>query len=142
MPAPGAAHTNPQVVRGYMGADGNMVPCKRGDRVKHGAHLRLQHLETGKWLHSHSHRSPLSNNYEVSAFGKADESNTNDNWVVDAQGKQFWERGAKARGAAPGLMRDLPDLYFAVPAAGESLCTTSRPMRAHQAGAAGTGRRK
>lgn len=82
-----------------MGGDGKVVPCKRGEPVRHGAHLRLQHLETGKWLHSHSHRSPLSNNYEVSAFGKADESNSNDNWVVDAQGKAFWERGSKARSA-------------------------------------------
>lgn len=95
-----------------MGSDGNMVPCKRGERVKHGAHIRLQHLETGKWLHSHSHRSPLSNNYEVSAFGKTDESNSNDNWVVDAQGADFWQRGSKARD--PPVHREhrrLPDSF-------------------------------
>ena len=66
--------------------------------------VRLQHLETRRWLHSHSHLSPLSGRVaeaqlvrcaayshywprvtarrqqEVSAFGDEKQSNTNDNW--------------------------------------------------------------
>ena len=66
-----------------------------------GSRIRLQHLETRRWLHSHSHLSPLSGRVaqaqpprrgssrgrntarrqqEVSAFGDENQSNTNDNW--------------------------------------------------------------
>ena len=71
-----------------------------------GTRIRLQHLETRRWLHSHSHLSPLSGHVaqaqrhafrtaarshgslhhsarrqqEVSAFGDDNQSNTNDNW--------------------------------------------------------------
>lgn len=31
--------------------------------------IRLQHLNTGRFLHSHLFTSPLSGNQEVSAFG-------------------------------------------------------------------------
>jgi dolichyl-phosphate-mannose--protein O-mannosyl transferase len=30
--------------------------------------IRLQHAGTNKFLHSHQHSSPLSNQYEISAF--------------------------------------------------------------------------
>ena len=32
----------------------------QGTRVSKGMRIRLQHLETRRWLHSHSHLSPLS----------------------------------------------------------------------------------
>ena len=54
--------------------------CAQGVRIAHGGLIRLQHLETRKWLHSHSHRSPLSNQQEVSAYGDENTSNTNDHW--------------------------------------------------------------
>ena len=41
-----------------------------------GSLLRLQHLATGKFLHSHSFSSPLSSNQEVSAFGENGTQNT------------------------------------------------------------------
>lgn len=34
-----------------------------------GSVIRLQHLQTRLFLHSHNFRSPLSNNQEVSCFG-------------------------------------------------------------------------
>jgi hypothetical protein len=34
-----------------------------------GSVVRLQHLQTHLFLHSHNFRSPLSNNQEVSCFG-------------------------------------------------------------------------
>jgi len=39
---------------------------KQGDAVKSGATIRLQHMKTRKWLHSHLHASPISGNLEVS----------------------------------------------------------------------------
>ncbi|KAJ3080162.1 Stromal cell-derived factor 2-like protein 1, partial [Rhizoclosmatium hyalinum] len=43
--------------------------CKRGQPVKCGDSVRLQHINTKNRLHSHAHVSPLSNNQEVSAYG-------------------------------------------------------------------------
>ena len=37
--------------------------------IECGSVLRLQHLTTHLFLHSHNFRSPLSNNQEVSCFG-------------------------------------------------------------------------
>lgn len=39
---------------------------KQGDAIKSGAIIRLQHMRTQKWLHSHLHASPISGNLEVS----------------------------------------------------------------------------
>lgn len=41
-----------------------------------GTTIRLEHLATGKNLHSHHFPSPLSNNQEVSAFGENGEGDT------------------------------------------------------------------
>jgi dolichyl-phosphate-mannose--protein O-mannosyl transferase len=40
-----------------------------------GPTLGLQHVATKKWLHSHVHQSPISQNQEVSCYGGADDSN-------------------------------------------------------------------
>lgn len=42
--------------------------AKQGDTIANGAIIRLQHMRTRKWLHSHLHASPLSGNLEVSTF--------------------------------------------------------------------------
>nr|CAD7443716.1 unnamed protein product [Timema bartmani] len=55
--------------------------CNRGQAIKCGDVIRLQHLGTLKNLHSHHFSSPLSGNQEVSAYG--------DEKVCDGQ---FWER--------------------------------------------------
>ncbi|KAJ0790303.1 putative Mir domain superfamily protein [Helianthus annuus] len=39
---------------------------KPGDNIKSGSVIRLQHMRTRKWLHSHLHASPISGNLEVS----------------------------------------------------------------------------
>ncbi|MFS7940450.1 putative Mir domain superfamily protein [Helianthus anomalus] len=33
---------------------------KPGDNIKSGSVIRLQHMRTRKWLHSHLHASPIS----------------------------------------------------------------------------------
>jgi dolichyl-phosphate-mannose--protein O-mannosyl transferase len=73
--------------------------CERGGSVKHGTKIRLQHANTRAWLHSHPHRSPLSGNQEVSAYGNDDVSNSGDEWVVEltSGAGANWVRGKKVR---------------------------------------------
>eukprot|EP00842_Homolaphlyctis_polyrhiza_P001380 jgi/Hompol1/2242/HPOL_005898-RA len=70
----------------------NPSPCLRGRAIRCGESIRLQHLATGKFLHSHGDiPSPISGNQEVSAFDRPD---TGDNWkviCVDPKSK-FWAR--------------------------------------------------
>lgn len=39
--------------------------AKQGAPIKSGTIIRLQHMRTRKWLHSHLHMSPISGNQEV-----------------------------------------------------------------------------
>lgn len=39
--------------------------CAQGTPIKSGQEIRLQHIATRRWLHSHRFSSPLSNNQEV-----------------------------------------------------------------------------
>ncbi|WRX34894.1 MIR motif - like 1 [Theobroma cacao] len=41
---------------------------KQGETIPSGTIIRLQHMRTRKWLHSHLHASPISGNLEVSIF--------------------------------------------------------------------------
>lgn len=62
--------------------------------LRHGDIIRLQHVATDRFLHSHPIAPPISNKekqYEVSAYGSAinNSSDSNDNWrieIVDAKG--------------------------------------------------------
>lgn len=54
------------------------------------------HLDTGKNLHSHLHKSPLSGQQEVSAFGDNTSGDTGDHWKVVIDGK-YWKRGETIR---------------------------------------------
>ncbi|KAF9974855.1 Stromal cell-derived factor 2-like protein 1 [Actinomortierella ambigua] len=61
-----------------MGAHGHT--CERGEPVPCGSTIRLRHVNTRKFLHSHGqHRSPMSGGYEVSAYDGMDQG---DNWIV------------------------------------------------------------
>lgn len=72
--------------------------CSQGDQISSGQAIRLQHMATRKWLHSHLHASPLSNNYEVSAFGDDGQSDTGDHWKVEIDGKgKVWKQDHKVR---------------------------------------------
>ncbi|CAI5439259.1 unnamed protein product [Caenorhabditis angaria] len=56
---------------------------KRGEAIKCDSKLRLKHLTTGTFLHSHHFTAPLSKQHqEVSAFGSESESDSGDDWVV------------------------------------------------------------
>lgn len=72
--------------------------CGQGEALANGAQFRLQHLQTRKWLHSHNHQSPISQNQEVSAFGGEEESNEGDNWKIElSAGDTEWRRDKKVR---------------------------------------------
>ncbi|XP_037080260.1 stromal cell-derived factor 2-like [Pollicipes pollicipes] len=73
-----------------MGASGKH--CDRGEPLPCGTKLRLQHLTTKKFLHSHHFSSPLSRNQEVSAFGTKGEGDSGDNWELVCSGDD-WRRG-------------------------------------------------
>ncbi|XP_074000171.1 stromal cell-derived factor 2 [Rhodnius prolixus] len=66
-------------------------PSARGEPVKCGDKIRLQHLSTSKNLHSHHFSSPLSGNQEVSAYGVNGEGDSGDHWVVLCS-SEFWNR--------------------------------------------------
>jgi MIR domain len=74
------------------------VPCPQGEFIKKGRQLRLQHVGTKKWLHSHLHRSPLSGQQEVSAYGSSQQSDSGDNWLVTWDGNNaHWDTNMKVQ---------------------------------------------
>eukprot|EP00212_Chloropicon_laureae_P006072 CAMPEP_0197490262 /NCGR_PEP_ID=MMETSP1311-20131121/4846_1 /TAXON_ID=464262 /ORGANISM="Genus nov. species nov., Strain RCC856" /LENGTH=232 /DNA_ID=CAMNT_0043034747 /DNA_START=92 /DNA_END=786 /DNA_ORIENTATION=+ len=82
------------VVRGLAGEDAE--PCLQGTLITKGRKLRLQHMASGRWLHSHHITSMISNNQEVSCFGGADESDDSDVWHVTWNGGgKYWAKSDK-----------------------------------------------
>ncbi|KAJ6246101.1 dolichyl-phosphate-mannose--protein mannosyltransferase [Anaeramoeba flamelloides] len=64
--------------------------CKKGKKIKNGKVIRLEHVETGKNLHSHSgHRSQSSKQQEVTGFGTDGIGDGNDNWKIEFDGKKL-----------------------------------------------------
>lgn len=71
---------------------------KQGDAIKSGTIIRLQHMRTKKWLHSHLHASPISGNLEVSCFGGDGESDTGDYWRLEIEGSgKTWRQDQRIR---------------------------------------------
>ncbi|KAK8965606.1 Stromal cell-derived factor 2-like protein [Platanthera guangdongensis] len=71
---------------------------KQGDAIPHGTIIRLQHMRTQKWLHSHLHASPISGNLEVSCFGGGGQSDTGDFWRVEIEGSgKTWKQDQRIR---------------------------------------------
>ncbi|KAK8610178.1 hypothetical protein V6N13_081345 [Hibiscus sabdariffa] len=72
--------------------------AKQGDTIPDGAVIRLQHMRTRKWLHSHLFQSPISGNLEVSCFGGESESDTGDYWrlIIEGDGNT-WKQDQRIR---------------------------------------------
>ncbi|XP_072979087.1 stromal cell-derived factor 2-like protein [Typha angustifolia] len=71
---------------------------KQGDAIQSGTIIRLQHMSTRKWLHSHLYASPISGNIEVSCFGGDGESDTGDHWKLEVEGSgKTWRQDQKVR---------------------------------------------
>ncbi|XP_020699008.1 stromal cell-derived factor 2-like protein [Dendrobium catenatum] len=72
--------------------------ARQGDVISHGTIIRLQHMTTRRWLHSHLHASPLSDNLEVSCFGGDDETETGDHWKLEIEGAgKIWKQDQRIR---------------------------------------------
>ncbi|KAL6839168.1 hypothetical protein ACP4OV_031059 [Aristida adscensionis] len=72
--------------------------AKQGDPIAHGTVVRLQHMRTRKWLHSHLHASPITGNLEVSCFGGDNESDTGDYWRIEIEGSgKTWRQDQRIR---------------------------------------------
>lgn len=68
--------------------------CEIGKPIACNDIIRLEHVDTGRNLHSHLFRAPLSGNQEVSGFGEGGVGDTGDNWqVVCETGDSLWQRG-------------------------------------------------
>lgn len=63
----------------------------QGTPVKCGDTVRLMHSNTKKFLHSHKHKSPLTQRQEVSGYGDLNTSDRGDDWVVECGG-DAWVR--------------------------------------------------
>ncbi|KAF9435536.1 Stromal cell-derived factor 2-like protein 1 [Entomortierella beljakovae] len=64
--------------------------CDRGEPVPCGTNIRLKHVNTKKFLHSHHHNSPMSGGLEVSAYDGQDDG---DNWTLECLNKdEYWMR--------------------------------------------------
>lgn len=82
------------VVKGRHAAE----QCTRGEPIKCGDIIRLQHLQTRLFLHSHFFQSPLSQNQEVSCFGDGTDTggDESDNWQVECN-TDHWRRDDPVR---------------------------------------------
>jgi dolichyl-phosphate-mannose--protein O-mannosyl transferase len=76
-------------------AHGNPKQCTVGESIKCGDKIGLEHVSTGKNLHSHLFKAPLTGNQEVSGFGDNGQGDTGDNWIVvcDSASEKYWIRG-------------------------------------------------
>ena len=76
-----------------------MAECETGEVINCNSILRLQHLSTGKNLHSHSFRSPLTGQQEVSGFGAEGTGDISDNWqlLCETSANKSWEVGSPFR---------------------------------------------
>jgi dolichyl-phosphate-mannose--protein O-mannosyl transferase len=58
--------------------------CRTGAKLKCGAAIRLEHMNTGRNLHSHAaFQSPVTGRQEVSAFGNQGDGDGGDNWIIE-----------------------------------------------------------
>ncbi|GMT30382.1 hypothetical protein PFISCL1PPCAC_21679, partial [Pristionchus fissidentatus] len=96
-------------------------PTIRGEPVQCGDKIRLQHLKTECFLHSHHFDAPLSKgNQEVSCFGSEKESDTGDNWEVVCGNDEWLEsESVKLQHVDTGAFLALSGQQFGRPIAGQ-----------------------
>ena len=71
-------------------------PCKTGTKIAFGTRMRLTHVQTTCNLHSHTMRSPLSGQQEVTGFGERGEGDRADDWIVQPKRNSkdhYWRIG-------------------------------------------------
>ncbi|KJH53251.1 MIR domain protein [Dictyocaulus viviparus] len=95
--------------------------CGRGDPIKCGDKLRLKHLTTGCFLHSHHFQAPLSKHYqEISCFGGGSQSDTSDDWQIICDSDEWMESEAvKFKHVETGVYLALSGQQFGRPIHGQ-----------------------
>ncbi|NEQ27353.1 MAG: hypothetical protein F6K28_51790, partial [Microcoleus sp. SIO2G3] len=99
--------TSGQQVTAYEGSDDNdlwiVKPAQgQGDRsgqlIQNGEIIRLQHVLTGRNLHSHAgHSSPVTRQQEVTCFGDNGNGDDNDHWRVELTQGSNWQSNSVLR---------------------------------------------
>ena len=114
--------------------DGQRLPsCQRGQPLKSGDRVRLQHAKSRRWLHSHHFPSPISRQLEISAFGGESQSDAMDEWVLEvdpatnarsasSSATVFWKRDGKValKHAGTGGYLSSHERSFGHPIAGQN----------------------
>ena len=59
-----------------------LPPCENGEPIKCNSIIRLEHVKTGKNLHSHEFPSFITRQQEACAFGENGEGDVNDNFRI------------------------------------------------------------
>lgn len=86
------------------------------DHVQIGDAIRLQHWKTGLNLHSHTNKAPVTDQKEITAFGKDGLGNQDDDWVVAVKDGSPLEAGKSItlKGVQTGLfLHSHNDRHFA-----------------------------
>ena len=95
-----------QQVTAYSGYDDNDLwrvlgpngQPRSGQPVQHGEMLRLEHVLTGRMLHSHpGFPSPVTGQQEVTCFNTNAVNASNDNWRIEIEGGGAWELGKRVK---------------------------------------------
>ena len=77
---------------------GHSVGDRSGQPVQNGEIVRLQHVATGRNLHSHlGHPSPVTRQQEVTCFGDNGNGDDNDNWRVELTQGSSWQSNSVLR---------------------------------------------
>jgi hypothetical protein len=80
------------------GPDGQPATFKEGEPVQHGDTIRLEHVLTGRNLHSHGgFPSPVTGQQEVTCYGNNGIGDANDNWRIEIEGGGTWDSGKRLR---------------------------------------------
>lgn len=116
---------------GNSAGDGNLLPsCQRGQPLKSGDRVRIQHAKSRRWLHSHHFPSPISRQLEVSAFGGETQSDAMDEWILEIDPATnaksgsivFWKRDGKValKHVGTGAYLSSHERSFGHPIAGQN----------------------
>lgn len=59
-----------------------LEPCLTGMKIKCGSIIRLEHVNTGKNVHTHDFKSFITESQEACGFGENGYGDINDNWEI------------------------------------------------------------
>lgn len=77
----------------YIRESGKMASRPAGEAVKCDDYIRLEHVTSNRNLHSHELPSPISQQFEVSAYGEDGEGDDDDTFQLVCSSKGVWKTG-------------------------------------------------